>query len=82
MEKRQIEFEKNVNEWITDFNSRVNNIEELNKCVIENTENIQHNYELIQEIKSDIDNIKNIVKLLTSLQNIMAREKINKLREV
>ncbi len=46
--------------------------ERYNKLVEENIENIQHNYELIFELKDDLDCIKNsLINVMNTINQIL-----------
>jgi len=72
-------FKKNVDEWIKDFEARIQEYEDLPKIVEENMGNIQHNYELIYEMKRDIEEIKEEIKNLKMVQMLMIKSKIGKI---
>ena len=47
----------------------------------ENTENIQHNYELIYELKDQIEELKQEISALKLIQIISLKQKTNKVEE-
>ena len=70
-----------VNEWVKHFNKRLNNAEkdlaEFGTLINENVDNIQHNYELIYEIKDDIEDLKQEINALKLIQIITLKQKMD-----
>lgn len=62
------ELKKNMDEWVRDMSSKVDGLAEVPKTLVENTYNIQHNYEIIQELKAEMDEIKQDLRLLKLMQ--------------
>ena len=51
-------FRDNVDSWIKQIRREFSDFSELPSLVNENVENIQHNYELIYELKDQIEELK------------------------
>lgn len=68
-------FKTNVDAWIKQIRSEFAEMKGLALSVDEHTENIDHNYELIQELRHEIEGLKSEVKALTILQVARIKEK-------
>ena len=64
-----------MDDWVKDMNSKVSGLHELPQSVLENTDNIQHNYELIQEMRREVDDLKEEIKMLKMMQLLVLKEK-------
>ena len=71
----QLKFEDNVDSWIKILKARITDLEYLKNITNENTDNIQHNYELIYELKDEIKYIKNDLNALKLIQIIRRNKK-------
>ena len=73
-------FKDEIDSWIKDLNSRISLIEDLPHIVKENTDNIQHNYELISDLLYKINELKMEVNFLKLIQiiNITELENLKK----
>ncbi|MCK4521131.1 MAG: hypothetical protein KAU20_01060 [Nanoarchaeota archaeon] len=69
------ELKSNMDEWVKEMNSHVVKLKEVPSVMIENTDNIQHNYELVTELRSEIDELKQEIKLLKLMQLVALKEK-------
>ena len=72
------QFQKDVDHWIKDFNSTVSTLKEVPKQVDEHEYNINHNYELMLEMKEEIQNLREELKTLRLVQTVMLKEKLVK----
>ncbi len=70
MEPQFIQFKENVDAWIKQIRREFSELSDLPAAVLENTENIQHNYELIYELKDEIDELKQEINALKLIQII------------
>ena len=70
-------FKKEMNEWITQIRKEMSSLTDLPELVNENIDNIQHNYELIYELKDEIEDLKQEIKALKML-NLLSLKKTNK----
>ena len=73
-------FTDNVDAWIKQIRREFTNFSDIPSVVSENTDNIQHNYELIYELKDQIEELKqeiNALKLIQiiSLKNVKEEQK-------
>lgn len=69
------ELRQNMDDWVREMNSKVTDLKEIPQNMIENTSNIQHNYELVVELRSEIDDLKQEIKLLKLMQIVALKEK-------
>ena len=54
---------------------------EMPEILNENTDNIQHNYELIYELKDEIEELKQEINALKLIQIISLKQKMNQKAE-
>ena len=62
--------------WIKHIQSRISDLEEIPLIVNENADNIQHNYELIYELKDEIEELKQEINALKLIQIISLKQKM------
>ena len=73
-----LQFQKDVDQWIKDFNITVSDLKEIPKQVDEHECNINHNYEMVLEMKEEIQNLREELKTLRLVQTVMLKEKLLK----
>jgi hypothetical protein len=79
---RDITFEElknSMDDWVKDMNSKVSGLSEVPETIIENTGNIQHNYEVVSELREEINELKSEIKLL-KLMHLSALKQNNELK--
>ena len=83
MEEKQIQaFKENIDAWIKQIRREFSDFSDIPGVVSENTDNIQHNYELIYELKDEIEELKqeiNALKLIQIISLKKAKEEQNKI---
>ena len=62
--------------WVKYINSDVSKLFDLPAIVNENTDNTQHNYELIYELKAEIEELKQEINALKLIQIISLKQKM------
>ena len=75
-------FTDNVDAWIKQIRREFSNFSDIPGVVNENTDNIQHNYELIYELKDEVEELKqeiNALKLIQIVSLKKGRELPNKI---
>ena len=70
-------FRENVDSWIKQIRREFSEFSELPNLVSQNVNNIQHNYELIYELKDEIDELKQEINALKLIQTISLKQKMN-----
>lgn len=78
METETKNFMENVDSWIKQIRSEFNQITDVSGIVEENVNNVQHNYELIYELKGEIDNLREEIKALKLMQLLQLKDKLVK----
>jgi len=81
MEPELKNFTENVDAWIKQIRREFTDFSELPGIVNENTDNIQHNYELIYELKDEIEELKQEINALKLIQIISLKQKMNQKAE-
>ena len=69
------ELRENTDAWVRQINGDVSDLYELSSLVNENSSNIQHNYELIYEMKDQIEGLKQEINTLKLIQIISLKQK-------
>lgn len=75
-------FKENVDAWIKQIRSEFTEFSHLPGVVNESVDNIQHNYELIYELKDEIEELKQelnalkLVQLVSIKNNIKNKQKV------
>ena len=76
MEKLTLDILKqNFDEWVKEMNSKVCDMQDMPENVIENTGNIQHNYELASELRNEVEDLKQEIKLLKLMHLVNLKER-------
>ena len=71
-------FIENVDSWIKQIRAEFNQITDVSGIVEENVNNVQHNYELIYELKEEIEDLREEIKALKLMQLLQMKEKLVK----
>lgn len=67
-------FTDNVDAWIKQIRREFTSLADMPSVVSENTDNIQHNYELIYELKDQIEELKQEINALKLIQIISLKK--------
>jgi len=78
MESETKNFMENVDSWIKQIRSEFGQITDVSCIVEENVNNVQHNYELIYELREQIEDLKEEVKALKLMQLLQLKEELIK----
>ena len=76
MEKNIEVFKENVDSWIKQIRREFSQISDLPGVVNESSDNIQHNYELIYELKDEVEELKQEINALKLIQIITLKKKV------
>ena len=76
MEPELETFKDNVDSWIKQIRREFSEFLDLPPIISENAENIQHNYELIYELKDQIEELKQELNALKLIQIISLKQKM------
>ena len=69
------QFKENIDAWIKQIRREFADFSDLPSMVSENSDNIQHNYELIYNIKDEIEKLKQEINALKLIQIISLKQK-------
>jgi len=69
------QLKQNFDDWVKEMNSKVSELNEVPKTMVANIDNIQHNYELVTELRDEIDDLKEEIKLLKLMHLVALKEK-------
>ncbi len=78
MEPKTKEWMENIDAWIKQIRFEFSNITDTSNVVEENVNNIQHNYELIYDLKNEIEGMRGEIKALKLMQLLQLREGLGK----
>ena len=81
MEPELETFRDNVDSWIKQIRREFASFSEMPEILNENVNNIQHNYELIYELKDEIEELKQEINALKLIQIISLKQKMNQKAE-
>ena len=81
MEPELETFRENVDSWIKQIRREFADFSDIPSVVNENTDNIQHNYELLYELKDEIEELKQEINALKLIQIISLKQKMNQKAE-
>ena len=70
-------FVENVDSWIKQIRGEFSQITDVSSIVEENVNNIQHNYELIYELKDEIEQLKEEVRSLKLIQLLHIKGRVS-----
>ena len=74
MEPEVKNFIDNVDSWIKQIRREVSTISDIPNLTTENTDNIQHNYELIYDLKDQVEELKQEINALKLIQIISLKK--------
>ena len=72
-------FRENVDSWIKDIQKKFTNFDDLPSIVSENIDNTQHNYEVIYELKQEIQQLKHELEMMRLVQTMMLKKEVEKI---
>ena len=81
MEQELEIFRDNVDSWIKQIRREFSDFSDMPQMVNEHSDNIQHNYELIYELKDQIEELKQEINALKLIQIISLKQKMNQKTE-
>ena len=67
-------FTDNVDAWIKQIRREFADFSDIPGVVNENTDNIQHNYELIYELKDEVEELKQEINALKLIQIVSLKK--------
>ncbi|MAE42552.1 hypothetical protein CMO93_02170 [Candidatus Woesearchaeota archaeon] len=74
MEPEVKNFIDNVDAWIKQIRTEFSSFSDLPTVVTETTDNVQHNYELIYELKDQVEELKQEINALKLIQIISLKK--------
>ena len=76
MDKETQELKENVDSWVKQIRKEIAELNDLPQIVYENTGNIKHSYELIYELKDEIENLKQEINALKLIQILSLKQSL------
>jgi len=74
MEQEVKNFIDNVDSWVKQIRREVSDFSEIPGLTSENADNIQHNYELIYEVRDQVEELKQEINALKLIQIISLKK--------
>lgn len=74
MEQKMQNFIENIDSWVKQIRREFTDFQDVPNIVNENIDNIQHNYELIYELKDQIEELKQEINALKLIQIISLKK--------
>ena len=74
MEQKVQNFIENIDSWVKQIRREFTDFQDVPNIVNENIDNIQHNYELIYELKDQIEELKQEINALKLIQIISLKK--------
>ena len=76
MDEETRNFIENVDAWVKEIKCDVSMFTDVSDSVKENCGNVQHNYELIYELKEEIDSLKRELNAMKLIQLATIKSKV------
>ena len=76
-----VTFKENVDSWIKDINKKFSELKDVSGITDENTNNIDHNYELVNELREELYVLKEEIKLLKLNQVLLVKDQLEKIKD-
>lgn len=73
-----VTFKQNVDAWIKDFNGQMQTLVLMADAVDENINNTNHNYEILQRMRKEMEDLHQEVKTLKLMQLLVLKKTLNK----
>ena len=70
-----ISLQENMDSWVKHINAEMGCVRTVSKLVKETIDNTEHNYELTQEMRQEIEELRQEIKLLKIIQLTMLKSK-------
>lgn len=68
MEAELLNFKENVDAWVKEIRGELTRVQDVSYIIEENVNNTEHNYELISELRTDIEELKHEINALKIIQ--------------
>ena len=74
-------FKENMDSWIKEFNGKIQKSSIMNVALEENINNTNHNYEMVQKMQHQMEDLQQEVKTLKLMQLLSLKRSIGEKRE-
>ena len=74
-------FKENMDSWIKEFNSKIQKSSIMNVALEENINNTNHNYDMVQKMQHQMEDLQQEVKTLKLMQLLSLKRSIGEKRE-
>lgn len=75
MDQETMLFQENIDGWVKEINGKIDDVLTLHMDIAETKENTNHNYELIFELKDEIELLKKEIHKLKLMQLVYLTDK-------
>jgi dsDNA-specific endonuclease/ATPase MutS2 len=69
-------FKNDVDAWIKQIRNEVSQLRDIPYILEESNNNIEHNYELVQELRKEVEDLKQELKLMKVMQLMIMKNKV------
>lgn len=69
-------FKMNMDSWVKFFNTKLREVTAISSQVKESADNANHNYELIKEIREEMDDMREEIKAIKLIQIMMLQRQV------
>lgn len=76
MDQETKEYIENIDSWIKEINQEIGPLRKLRPSLVEAHGNITHNYQLIYELKAEIEELKREIRVLKLASMITLKENL------
>mgnify|MGYP001612385237 CR=1 FL=1 len=76
-----VKYVENIDHWVRELNKKVTELSEYESLLVESADNTQHNYELIYELKDDMEELKHEINALKLIQIISLKIRKKEVQE-
>ena len=81
MNKQFLTFKREMDSWVKDFNSQLSLQKDIFNLVGEQADNIDHNYELIQELRAETRQLKEELQALRMVQLLHLKSDVESIKK-
>ncbi|MCK5282434.1 MAG: hypothetical protein KAK00_03415 [Nanoarchaeota archaeon] len=82
MKKEFVIFKQEMDVWVKDLSRKLDIYKGTPTMIDENMKNIDHNYELMQGMKTEIDKLRDEISALRMIQILSLKSEIQKSRKI
>lgn len=82
METELLNLKENMDSWVKEIRGEISGFQEVSYILEENINNTEHNYELIRNLKTEIEDLKSELNALKIIQIATLKSQLKKKRVI